>query len=166
MAASAEATVALAPIVGAFGVDLEGVELKRAGRRTLVRVIIDRDGGVDLDLVAEVSAAISTALDDPDLCDLVPGPFVLEVTSPGVDRPLVEERHWRRAIGRLIDITLDDGRVVCGRLQSANAVTATVTPLESGSRPASDGDTIHEVEVELARVQRAVVRVEFGPVDT
>ena len=71
-----------------------------AGRRSVVRVVVDRDGGVDLDAVAEVSRAVSEALDGAD--DLGSSPYVLEVTSPGVDRPLTAPRHWRRNAGRLV----------------------------------------------------------------
>ena len=92
-----------------MGVDLEDVEVVKAGRRHVVRVVVDRDGGVDLDLVASVSQRVSELLDAPPLSDQLPGPFVLEVTSPGVDRPLTEPRHWRRARGRLVQATMADG---------------------------------------------------------
>lgn len=80
-----------------------------AGRRSVVRVVVDRDGGVDLDAVAEVSRAVSVALDDTDA--LGEAPYVLEVTSPGVDRPLTEPRHWRRNIGRLVSAGDRTGRI-------------------------------------------------------
>jgi len=161
MAASADAERALAPIVGSFGVDLEGVEFLNAGRRTLVRVVIDRDGGVDLDTVAQVSSAVSQALDDPDLASVAPGPFVLEVTSPGVDRPLVAERHWRRAIGRRVEVTRTDGSVVSGRLATADAEHAVL--LTAGRQGSSDEPV--EVTVAIPSVRRAVVQVEFGPIE-
>ena len=85
-----------------LGVDVESVEVQKAGRRHVVRIVVDRDGGVDLDLVAEVSRRASELLDSPSLSDLLTGAFVLEVTSPGVDRPLTQPRHWRRAVGRLV----------------------------------------------------------------
>ena len=154
MTAAAELQRALEPRVAALGVDLDGVEFQQAGRRTLVRVIIDRDGGIDLDAVAQVSAVVSEALDGSDLAALIPGSFVLEVTSPGVDRPLTQERHWRRAIGRLVDITLDDSSTVCGRLQQVNGH-------ESVDLDISDSLT----QIPLDRVRRAVVQVEFGPVE-
>src|ERR1700709_715090 len=90
----------LTPGVLASGADLEDVPVSRAGSRSLVRVIIDRDGGLDLDAVAEVSHAVSAALDADE--DVMPGAFVLEVSTPGVDRPLTHPRHWRRARGRLV----------------------------------------------------------------
>jgi len=86
------------------------VSVTSAGRRSVVRVVVDRDGGVDLDGVAEVSRVVADALDD----DRVTGdaPFTLEVTSPGVDRPLTQPRHWRRAIGRLVAVDGFTGRVI------------------------------------------------------
>jgi ribosome maturation factor RimP len=98
-AARQQLTGLLAPVVESAGYDLEDVTVTQAGRRSLVRVIIDADGGVDLDAVAHVSRAVSDALDGGDE---FAGPFVLEVSSPGVDRPLREPRHWRRATGRLV----------------------------------------------------------------
>jgi len=76
------------------------------GRRTEVRVLVDKDGGISLDDVAQVSQAVSAVLDQP-AADAILGatPYVLEVSSPGVDRPLTEPRHWRRAIGRLVRVT-------------------------------------------------------------
>jgi len=95
----------LAPVVSATGHDLEDVNVTSAGRRSLVRVVVDADGGVDLDAVAEVSRVVSEALDaDAPGGPAFAGPYVLEVTSPGVDRPLTEPRHWRRAVGRLVQV--------------------------------------------------------------
>ena len=101
---------ALEPVVAAAGFDLEDVTVSAAGRRSVVRVVVDRDGGVDLDAIAEISRAVSAALDD----DGVTGdaPFTLEVTSPGVDRPLTQPRHWRRAVGRLVRAGDLTGRVL------------------------------------------------------
>jgi ribosome maturation factor RimP len=152
------ADAVLAALVGplsALGVDVEEVQVQRAGRRHVVRVVIDRDGGVDLDRVAEVSQAASALLDAPPLSDEVPGPFVLEVTSPGVDRPLTQPRHWRRALGRLVDVHGHDGTAVVGRVLSA--------PDDDDASPAvllrTDGG---EQEVALAGIARAVVQVEFN----
>ena len=92
----------LGPVVAATGYDLEDVSVTKAGRRSLVRISVDRDGGIDLDGVADVTRAVSDALDkqEPGGPDFA-GPYVLEVSSPGVDRPLTEQRHWRRAAGRI-----------------------------------------------------------------
>jgi ribosome maturation factor RimP len=99
----------LEPVVTGAGYDLEEVTTTPAGRRSVVRVVVDRDGGVDLDAVAEVSRVISSALDDTDA--LGESPYVLEVTSPGVDRPLTEPRHWRRNIGRMVQAGDTAGRI-------------------------------------------------------
>ncbi len=112
----------LAPVVAATGYDLEDVTVTSAGRRSLVRVIVDGDGGVDLDAIAEVSRVVSDALDaDSPGGPAFAGPYVLEVTSPGVDRPLTEPRHWRRAIGRLVQVRVggSDGETVTGRVEAA-----------------------------------------------
>jgi ribosome maturation factor RimP len=99
----------LEPMVTGAGYDLEEVAVTRAGRRSVVRVVVDRDGGVDLDAVAEVSRGISTVMDAAD--PLGEQPYVLEVTSPGVDRPLTLPRHWRRNVGRLVTAGAVQGRV-------------------------------------------------------
>lgn len=99
----------LEPVVTGAGYDLEEVTTTAAGRRSVVRVVVDRDGGVDLDAVAEVSRVVSLALDGSDT--LGDAPYVLEVTSPGVDRPLTEPRHWRRNIGRMVSAGDVTGRI-------------------------------------------------------
>lgn len=143
----------LAPVVEAQGYDLEDLEVTPAGKRRLVRVVLDRDGGVSLDDVADVSRAVSDALDTDPGADRALGgaPFVLEVTSPGVDRPLTEPRHWRRAVTRLVHVVLADGTVLDGRLVGASATTATVLGEDGEAR-----------EVAVDAVARAQVRVEFA----
>jgi ribosome maturation factor RimP len=97
------------PAVVELGYDLEEVTVAKAGRRSVVRVVVDIDGGVDLDAVADVSKRISAALDEAD--PLGEQPYVLEVTSPGVDRPLTEPRHWRRNVGRKVRAGEREGRI-------------------------------------------------------
>ena len=109
-------SAALAPVVAAAGLDLEEVSVTPAGRRSVVRVVVDGDAGVDLDAVAEVSREVAAVLDEQDL---VAGAYVLEVTSPGVDRPLTQPRHWRRAAGRLVEVTVD-GATLTGRVVAAD----------------------------------------------
>jgi ribosome maturation factor RimP len=116
----------LAPVVGHNGLDLEDVAVTLAGkngRRSQVRVLVDKDGGISLDDVALISRAISDALDSTAEADAILGgaAYVLEVSSPGVDRPLVESRHWRRAVGRLVRVPLVAGGDVTGRLIAAEA---------------------------------------------
>ncbi|MFI6759512.1 ribosome maturation factor RimP [Micromonospora sp. NPDC050417] len=95
------------PVVTAAGYDLEDVSVSRAGRRHVVRIIVDGDQGINLDAVADISRAISAALDLAEETggDLVAGEYQLEVSSPGVDRPLTLPRHWRRNVGRLVKVT-------------------------------------------------------------
>lgn len=103
-------------MVSAAGYDLEDVAVSTAGRRKLVRIVVDADGGIDLDSVADVSRIVSDALDADDAAQsLLAGPYVLEVSSPGVDRPLAEPRHWRRAVGRLVHVPVGEHSIT-GRL--------------------------------------------------
>ncbi len=106
----------LAPVIESSGYDVEDVIVQQAGRRRLVRVIVDGEGGVDLDGVARVSRAVSDVLDDRSAFE---GPYVLEVSSPGVDRPLRERRHWQRATGRLVKVDVDSQPMV-GRVLDTN----------------------------------------------
>jgi len=108
----------LVPVVTAAGYDLEDVSVTAAGRRSVVRVVVDRDEGIDLDAVAEISRTLSAALDDSDV--MGQAPYVLEVTSPGVDRPLTEPRHWRRATGRVVRVTVTDAGPLTGRVSTAD----------------------------------------------
>jgi ribosome maturation factor RimP len=107
------------PVVVAAGYDLEEITVTPAGRRRLVRVIVDADGGISLDDVADVSRAISTALDDNDGM-FGEAPYVLEVSSPGIDRPLTAPRHWRRAAGRLVEVPVAERGTVTGRVRGAD----------------------------------------------
>ena len=98
---------ALEAPLAALGLDLEAVELTRAGQRRLLRVAIDQDGGVTLDDVADATREVSRVLDAPDSSALMGGqPYTLEVSSPGTDRPLRLPRHWRRNRGRLVTVSL------------------------------------------------------------
>jgi ribosome maturation factor RimP len=90
----------LEPVIHAMGLDLESVRVTAAGRRRLLRVIVDGDGGVSLDTIALASRELAARLDGAS--DMGELPYTLEVSSPGVDRPLTERRHWRRAVGRLV----------------------------------------------------------------
>lgn len=89
-----------------LGLDLEAVELTPAGKRRILRVAVDQDGGVTLDDIADATRSISAVLDDSDL--MGEQPYTLEVTSRGTDRPLTLPRHWRRNATRLVRVTLDD----------------------------------------------------------
>jgi ribosome maturation factor RimP len=107
----------LGPVITSQGYDLDDLSVTAAGRRSLIRITVDGDDGIDLDAVAEVSRAISERLDADD--DNFAGPYVLEVSSPGVDRPLSEPRHWRRAIGHLVTVSAGQ-RSITGRVRAAD----------------------------------------------
>jgi ribosome maturation factor RimP len=90
----------LEPVIKAMDMDLEGLRVTTAGRRRLLRVVVDADGGVSLDDISHVSRELALKLDAAT--EMGEQPYTLEVSSPGIDRPLTQPRHWRRAIGRLI----------------------------------------------------------------
>lgn len=133
--------------VAAVGFDLEDMEVRQAGRRTLLRVVVDADSGVGLDDIARLSRQVSAELDERDA--LLGGSYTLEVTSPGVERPLTAARHWRRAHLRAVEIRLVDGRTLTGRVGDAGA---------DDVRVLVDGVVR---DVRYTDVERAVVRVEF-----
>jgi len=113
-AAGARVRALIEPVVATAGYDLEDVAISRAGRRHVVRVLVDTDGGINLDDVALVSREISAALDaaEENGDEVLPGEYQLEVGSPGVDRPLILPRHWRRNITRLVTVNGLTGRVL------------------------------------------------------
>jgi ribosome maturation factor RimP len=117
----------IGPVVESAGYDLEDLTVSRAGRRHLLRIMVDGDGGVSLDEVADLSRDISAALDRAEESggEFTAGEYVLEVGSPGVDRPLTLPRHWRRNIGRLVAVRADD-RQLTGRITAADEQRVTV----------------------------------------
>lgn len=138
----------LEPIVAAAGLDLEAVDIQPAGKRRRVQVLVDRDGGVDLDTIADISRAISEELDSSNA--MGDTAYVLEVSSPGVDRPLTLPRHWRRNETRLVSIAMNDGSEIDGRITSTTDTDATI---ETKSGP---------VVVAYEDVKRATIEIEFG----
>ncbi len=156
MAASAARLSELVrPQVAAVGYDLEDLSVTAAGRRSVVRVVIDKDGGVTLDDVADVSRTISDVLDVLDEAepDAFGATYVLEVSSPGVDRPLSEPRHWRRNARRLVTATLVDGDLLTGRVVCADDA-AVVLDVDGAER-----------RLPYAEVVRGNVQVEFNRKD-
>ena len=95
---------ALAPAVAGLGFDLYDVEVTGSGRARVLRVLIDRDGGIDLDGIADATQAISPLLDAPPLDAVIAGPYALEVSSPGLERPLRTPAHYRRAVGDTVSV--------------------------------------------------------------
>jgi ribosome maturation factor RimP len=106
------------------GLDLEGVEISSAGRRRVVRVLVDQDGGVTLDDLAAATTVVGDQIDRTTA--LGESPYTLEVTSPGIDRPLTAPRHWRRNVDRLVAVSFVDGATVTGRIVAAAEDGATV----------------------------------------
>jgi ribosome maturation factor RimP len=137
------------PVVAAAGFELDALDVRAAGRRHIVRIVVDSDAGVGLDDIAAISRAASDELDRHE--HLVGGSYTLEVTSPGVDRPLTTLRHWRRAHLRLVSVRPVTGDPFAGRVGAAgdDAVTLLV---EGALR-----------EVRYADVAHAAVEVEFAP---
>lgn len=145
---------ALTAPLATLGYDLEAVELTPAGKRRVLRVAVDADGGISLDDVAEATRAVGAVLDASDV--MGEQPYTLEVTSRGVDRPLTLPRHWRRNVRRLVAVTLVEGGTVTGRV-----VEAGEDP-EDGVLLAVEGE---ERRVAYADVAKALVQIEFNRVD-
>jgi ribosome maturation factor RimP len=151
-ASAARLTELLAPLVEQAGSDLENVDVSKAGKRSVIRVVVDRDGGVNMDDVADVSRVISDALDALDEAEpgMLGPSYVLEVTSPGVDRPLTAPRHWRRNVSRLVTVVLHEGPNVTGRITAADDEKV-VLEVDGAERTLA-----------LAEIVRGTVQVEFS----
>lgn len=128
--------------------DVEAVELTPAGKRRVLRVAIDKDGGVTLDDVADATREVSRVLDDSDVMGEMP--YTLEVTSRGVDRPLTLPRHWRRNEDRLVRATLVEGEEITGRILASTEDSVTLDVADESR------------EVRYADVAKALVQVEFN----
>jgi ribosome maturation factor RimP len=139
-------------VTGAHGYDLEELTARTVGRRRVVRVVVDSDSGVSLDDAAELSRAISEQLDGPDdpMGEL---PYTLEVTSPGVGRPLRVPRHFRRSRGRLLAVSTGQGDLT-GHLLRADE--SGIELLVIGKKGA-----ISPVAVPYDQITGAKVEVEF-----
>ncbi len=135
--------------VGALGLELDSLDVAPVGNRSVVTVVVDTERGTSLDEIAAASRAISRALDHADV--EIAGSYTLEVTSPGLDRPLTLPRHWRRAYGRLARITFSDGTTHTARVGRADEDGVGVLLGRSLRR------------IAYADIGRAVVEVEFNP---
>jgi ribosome maturation factor RimP len=154
VAATSRVRAVIEPVVVTAGFDLEDVKLSRAGRRHVVRVLVDADGGISLDDVAVVSREISLALDTAEEAqgEVLAGEYQLEVGSPGVDRPLTLPRHWRRNVSRLVAVTVA-GRSLTGRVTAAG---------ETGVVLDTDGTS---TEIPYAELGPGRVQIEFKRLD-
>jgi ribosome maturation factor RimP len=145
--------VLIEPVVAAAGLDLESVRLTVAGKRRKLAVVVDSDSGVSLDDTADVSREISALLDASNALGEVP--YTLEVSSPGIDRPLTEPRHWRRARGRLVRVKVAHEGAVEGRVLAADADGVTLG-LAGGERRFSYASMgAGSVQVEFGRIPDA-----------
>jgi ribosome maturation factor RimP len=133
--------------LAAIGFDLEDTDVTAAGKRRILRLAVDKDGGVTLDEVADATREASRVLDESDVMGAQP--YTLEVGSPGVDRPLTLPRHWRRNADRLVKVTMADGSSLTGRITTSDDELARLDV--SGK----------ERVVHLADVAKARVQVEF-----
>jgi Uncharacterized protein conserved in bacteria len=147
----------LEPLVSAKELDLEEIEVSRAGRRGVLRVVVDSDDGVELDTCAELSRTISAALDETDV--MGEGEYVLEVSSPGADRPLTEHRHYVRATGRLARLVLTGGTELVARVIAVDDEGLDLeVPGVKGRKPTSR-------RVAFAEIAKARVELEFNRKD-
>ncbi|MFE4861909.1 ribosome maturation factor RimP [Streptomyces sp. NPDC056670] len=147
----------LEPLVSAKDLDLEEIEVSRAGRRRVLRIVVDSDEGVELDTCAELSRAVSELLDESDA--MGEDEYVLEVTSPGAERPLTEPRHYLRATGRLARLQLHDGGEVVARILKADEEGIdTEIPGVKGRKPTAR-------RIAFAEIAKARVEIEFSRKD-
>ncbi|MHB1615320.1 MAG: ribosome maturation factor RimP [Actinomycetes bacterium] len=139
----------LEPVVAEAGLELEDVVILPAGRRRVVQVLVDRDGGADLDEIAQVSATVSAWLDTQDVLPLEA--YVLEVSTPGVDRPLTTPRQWARARRRMVEVGVTGMGTVRGRVLATDESRVTLRV----------GDDV--LDIDRARLGPGHVQVEFSP---
>jgi ribosome maturation factor RimP len=136
------------------GYEIEDVSVQETAKPPRIVVVADGDEGLDLDAAAALARSASELLDELDET----APYVLEVTSPGVDRPLTSDRHFRRARGRKVEMTLSDGSQLTGRLGEPSGGILRLVMVAEG-RPGNY--TVREVPRDT--VTKAVVQVEFSP---
>ena len=141
-----EISAAITPALSDLGFYLEDITITSAGRRSMLTVIVDGDTHLSLDQVTVATKAISEIVEY--IQSLGQAPFTLEVTSPGLDRPLTKPRHWRKNIDRLVKIVLSDGKEIKGRVKDATEISATVD----------------EQAVNFSDIKRATLEIEFKQV--
>jgi len=133
----------ITPAIESLGFYIEDITITSAGKRSMLTVIVDGDTHLSLDQVTVATKAISEIVEN--LPTLGNNPFTLEVTSPGLDRPLTKPRHWHKNKDRLIKIVLTDGKEIMGRIKDSTEASVTV-----------DDQTII-----FADIKRATLEVEF-----
>jgi len=140
------------PAVQAQGFFLEEVLLVSPGKHRIVTCIVDGQSSLNMDQVTAVSRAISELLDEAAF--MGEAPFTLEVTSPGVDRPLTKPRHFAKNVDRLLKVVRTDGEVITGRISGNTETELTLTVTEKKE--------VKEVVIALADIKRATVEIEFN----
>ncbi|MEI6843741.1 MAG: ribosome maturation factor RimP [Actinomycetes bacterium] len=155
MTITEQVTQAIAPAIVAAGFYLEDVQVLSPGRRRTITCIVDGESSLNLDEVTAASKIIAEILDTATFLDETP--FTLEVTSPGVDRPLTHPRHWRKNLTRLVRITLNNGEVVEGRIQNSDEVSVSLV---------TSGKVQKEVSIDFSDIKRALVEIEFNRKDS
>jgi ribosome maturation factor RimP len=150
----------LEPAVAAVGYDLEAVRVSQVAKRRRVEVVVDADGGVSMDAVADVARVVSDVLDGADgVAVMGDQPYLLEVTSPGTDRPLAEPKHWRRAKSRLVKAILTNGGDVTGRVLDSDDEGVLLEV------PGKKKGTTQERRLAYAEIAKARVEIEFSRKD-
>jgi ribosome maturation factor RimP len=146
------------PLATDAGLVVEDITITPAGKRRVVRIVVDlpedRTGSIGLDEVAQVSHALNAVLADSTVLGSLP--FVLEVSSPGVDRPLSQRRHWMRARTRLVKAEPVPG--VKG--WTAASSTGRLVAVDDEGIEFDDGRRLPWDQIE-----RGIVQVEFGRID-
>jgi len=140
------------PAVQAQGFFLEEVLLVSPGKHRIVTCIVDGQSSLNMDQVTAVSRAISELLDEAAF--MGEAPFTLEVTSPGVDRPLTKPRHFAKNVNRLLKVVRTDGEVITGRISGNTETELTLSVTEKKE--------VKEVVIALADIKRATVEIEFN----
>ena len=155
MAISDQITQLITPLVQAQGLFLEDVQIVSPGKHRIVTCIVDGPQSLNLDQVTAISRSISELLDQATF--MGDTPFTLEVTSPGVDRPLTLPRHFQKNIQRLLKVVQLNGTVVTGRIIAATDEVITLS--------VPDKKAEKEIAIALSEIKRAVVEVEFNRKD-
>jgi ribosome maturation factor RimP len=137
----------ITPAIESLGFYVEDISITSAGRRSMLTVIVDGDTHLSLDQVTVATKAISEIVEN--LPTLGNNPFTLEVTSPGLDRPLTKPRHWRKNKDRLIKIVLNDGKEITGRIKDST----------------DDQVIVDEQKVAFVDIKRATLEIEFKQVN-
>ena len=135
--------------VSALGFDVEAIELTPAGNKRVLRIALDRDGGVGIDHITQATRALSEELDASDV--MGSQPYTLEVTSRGVDRPLTAPRHWRRNAGRLVRMRLADDSSIDGRIGESDDEGVLIEGRTTSQRLSYDQINTALVQTELNR---------------